>query len=565
MRINIQTKLSILLVGMTALILAGVLYAITLTVSEMIEQRIISNFNERQTYFQKQQSLIFDRLAESCYLIGENSTFKANVEINDPATVYEAVMEFANYTKIDLFIVTDEQGKVLARLDQPDQYGDYITDRPSVVRALNGIEPELNPEWAELWAVDDYLFQVASVPLYYGDYRIIGSISLGTLVTRVEALDLKGDSNIDISMFLGDALIATTLADSLTSLFSDSLYSFNMRHHELTDSVVAKLQPSNVISTKLMAEEVYAFISPIGEGESAHYVATVPKAIELRILEAVQENVLIIAGISLAITIILALFLGRTFSQPILRLVKGMNKVKKGDLAISVSPTTKDEIGLLTSTFNEMIVGLRERLNLMKYVGSHTIDMIQSSSQDEVSLGGDRKQLAVLFSDVRGFTAYSENRTPEDVIRMLNRYLGYQAELVTKHYGSVDKFVGDEMVALFFGDDAINRAIDCAVEIQQMSRKRQETDVDKIRVGVGINYGPVILGNMGAKERMDYTVIGATVNLGARLCASAEPGKILIRKDLIDGFDQQYKLGESKMMSFKGFSKEIEIIEVLSD
>lgn len=565
MRLNIQSKLFILLVGMTALILAGVLYAITLTVSEMIEERIISNFNERQAYFQKQQSLIFDRLAESCYLIGENSTFKANVEIDDPATVYAAIMEFANFTKIDLFIVTDEQGKVLARLDQPDNYGDYLTDRPSVVRALNGIEPELNPSWAELWAVDDYLFQVASVPLYYGDYRIIGSISLGTLITRVEALDLKGDSNIDISMFLGDMLIATTMTDTLTSLYSDSLYSFNIRHQELKDSVLTNLQPSNVISTRLMADEVYAFISPIGEGELAHYVASVPKAIELRILEAVQENVLIIAGISLAITIILALFLGRTFSQPILRLVKGMNKVKKGDLAISVPPTTKDEIGLLTSTFNEMIVGLRERLNLMKYVGSHTIDMIQSKSQDEVSLGGDRKEIAVLFSDVRGFTAYSEHRTPEDVIQMLNRYLGCQAELVTKHYGSVDKFVGDEMVALFFGDDAITRALDCAVEIQQMSKKSQETDIDKIRLGVGINYGPVILGNMGAKERMDYTVIGATVNLGARLCASAEPGKILIRKDLVDGFDQPYKLGKCKMMSFKGFSNEIEIIEVLSD
>jgi class 3 adenylate cyclase len=565
MRLNIQSKLFILLVGMTALILAGVLYAITLTVSEMIEERIISNFNDRQAYFQKQNSLIFDRLAESCYLIGENSTFKANVEINDPATVYEAVMQFANFTKIDLFIVTDEQGKVLARLDQPDNYGDYLTDRPSVVRALNGIEPELNPNWAELWAVDDYLFQVASVPLYYGDYRIIGSISLGTLITRVEAMDLKGDSNIDISMFLGDKLIATTMKDTLTSIYIDSLSSFNMRHHELKDSVLANLQPSSAISTRIMAEEVYAFISPIGEGESAHYVATVPKAVELRILEAVQENVLITGGISLAITIILAFFLGHRFSQPILRLVRGMNKVKKGDLAITVPPTTKDEVGLLTSTFNEMIVGLRERLNLMKYVGSHTINMIQTSSEDEVSLGGDRKELAVLFSDVRGFTAYSENRTPEAVIQMLNRYLGYQAELVTKHYGSVDKFVGDEMVALFFGDDAITRALDCAVEIQKMSKIRQETDVDKIRIGVGINYGPVILGNMGAKERMDYTVIGATVNLGARLCASAEPGKILIRKDLVDVFNQRYKLGESKMVSFKGFSNEIEIIEVLSD
>jgi class 3 adenylate cyclase len=565
MRFNIQAKLFALMVGMTALILSGVLYIITITVSQMIEERIISNFNDRQAYFQKQQSLVFDRLAESCYLIGENSTFKANVELNDPATVYNAIMEFANFTKIDLFIVTDNQGKVLARLDEPDRHGDFITDRPSVVRALNGIEPELNPKWAELWSVDDFLFQVASVPLYYSDYRIIGSISLGTLVTQVEALDLKGESNIDITMFLNNYVIASTLTDTLSTADIDSLESFNNHHLGLKDSVLANLQTSNVISTKLMGEEVYAFISPLGEGEPAHYVATVPKSIELRILEAIQDNILVTAAISLIITMLLAFVLGRTFSQPILRLVRGMNKVKKGDLSISVDPTTKDEIGLLTSTFNEMIVGLRERLNLMKYVGSHTIDMIQTSSQDEVSLGGDRKELAILFSDVRGFTAFSEHRSPEEVIQMLNRYLGYQAELVTKHYGSVDKFVGDEMVALFFGDDALKRSIDCAIEIQQMARERRETDIDKINIGIGINYGPVILGNMGAKERMDYTVIGATVNLGARLCASAEPEQILIKKDLVGWVDQTYKFGNSRMMAFKGFSNEIEIVEVLSD
>jgi class 3 adenylate cyclase len=487
------------------------------------------------------------------------------VEVNDPATVYAAIMEFANFTKIDLFIVTDNEGKVLARLDQPERYGDYITDRPSVVRALNGIEPGVNPKWAELWAIDDYLFQVATVPLYYGDYRIIGSISLGTLVTRVEAMDLKGESNIDITMFLNDFVIATTLTDTLNTTYLDSLESFNNNHRALKDSVLANLEPSKAISTKLMGDEVYAFISPLGEGEPAYYVATVQKSSELRILEAIQDNVLITAAISLGITIILAFFLGRTFSQPILRLVRGMNSVKKGDLSISVDPTTKDEIGLLTNTFNEMIVGLRERLNLMKYVGTHTIDMIQSSSEEEVALGGTRKELAVLFSDVRGFTAYSENRSPEEVIQMLNRYLGFQAELVTQHYGSVDKFVGDEMVALFFGDTALKRAIDCAIEIQQMSKKRQESNTDKIYVGIGINFGPVILGNMGAKERMDYTVIGATVNLGARLCASAEPEQILIRKDLVGWVDQTYKFGESRMMSFKGFSNEIEIIEVLSD
>ena len=189
MRFNIQTKLFLLMAGMTALILSGVLIAITMTVSEKIEEQIIEDFNKTQAHFLKQQSLIYDRLVESCLLIGENSTFKANVEIHDPATVYEVVMEFSNFAMVDLFIVTDEYGKVLARFDQPDKYGDDLTNRPSVVRALNGIIPDIDPTWAELWNVDQHLYQVATVPLYYGDYRIIGSISLGTQITNHEAQD----------------------------------------------------------------------------------------------------------------------------------------------------------------------------------------------------------------------------------------------------------------------------------------------------------------------------------------------------------------------------------------
>lgn len=566
MKINIKTKLFILMVGLTALILIGVLFVITMTLSQKIEQKIIADFNNTRTYFQKQQSLIFDRLAESCYLIGENSTFKANVELQDPATVYEAVSELARYSTVDLFTVTDERGMVLARFGQPAHYGDYITDRPSIVHALNGIEPEIEPEWAELWAVDSTLYQVATVPLYYNDFKMIGSISLGTLITQHEALDLKGKTNIDISMFLGNRCIASTLSDSLTKAEKDSFAVFLGRHAQIGDSVIQYLEPSKVFEGKLFNENVYAFLSPLGENEPAVYLATVPKALELSILKALQNNIFITALISLIITIILAFFLGDTFTNPILKLVGSMNRVKEGDLSVTLKSSTKDEIGLLTNTFNEMTIGLRERMHLMKYVGSHTIDMIKSASHESVSLGGDRKELAVLFSDIRGFTAFSENHLPEEVIKMLNQYLGHQASIVDQYKGSIDKFVGDEMVALFIGDDAVSRAVNCSIDIQKMVEKENAENLTPISVGIGINYGPVILGNMGATDRMDYTVIGAVVNLGARLCSAAKPGQILIRRDLLSMHSLNgFQTGDSQMMSFKGFSKEIEIVEVLSD
>ena len=100
---------------------------------------------------------------------------------------------------------------------------------------------------------------------------------------------------------------------------------------------------------------------------------------------------------------------------------------------------------------------------------------------------------------------------------MLNRYLGFQAEIVPQYQGSIDKFVGDEMVALFIGEQALERAIECALAIERRVQQEHKNDPLPIFIGTGINYGPMILGNMGAENRLDYMVIGADVNLGARI------------------------------------------------
>ena len=240
-----------------------------------------------------------------------------------------------------------------------------------------------------------------------------------------------------------------------------------------------------------------------------------------------------------------------------------MNQVKAGNLGVSLTATTRDEIGLLTNTFNDMIVNLRERLQLMKYVGSHTMDMIKGASDGDVPLGGAQRELAVLFTDLRGFTAYSENREPAEVIAMLNRYLGFQAEIVPDFDGSIDKFVGDEMMALFIGDDAFERAISCALAIQRRVEEEHKTDPAPVHVGMGINYGPVILGNMGAQNRLDYTAIGNTVNLGNRLMQVAAPGQVLVRKELLDQMGMGDRAKHTEMMKFKNVSHEVEVADIV--
>lgn len=559
MKLSIQTKLFIALSGLTILILAGVLYLVTDALSNKIEEKIINDFNNTQSIFTQQQRLIYDRLVESIYLIGENSTFKANVALQDPASVYFSVTEFAQFAKVDLFTVTDPDGIVLARLGEETNFGDDLSYRSTVFSAMNGNDPDPTITWPELWGIGDNLLQVVSLPIYANE-SIIGTLSLGARFSDYEAQQLKGKTKIDINIFYKDRLVGSSLAHPATS----GIQHFASQNKAIIDTVLKYTMPSPAFIDSLKGTEYYTFISPLGIGEDAYFIATVPTSEELSILRNIQSNIFGTAGGFLVVTLIFAFVLGRNFSRPILNLADGMDKVKSGNLETYVDPTTKDEIGRLTVTFNEMITGLRERLHLTKYVGSHTMAMVQKSSAGEVALGGERHNLTVLFSDVRGFTAYSENRDPEEVINMLNRYLGFQAEIVDKFNGSVDKFVGDEMFALFTGENSTDRAVQCAIEIQKRVMLEHTNDPVRIHIGIGINYGPAILGNMGAMNRMDYTALGATVNLGARLCGSAKAGQILVPKEIAEKLNIKVKMGEIFLMSFKGISQQLKITEVLS-
>lgn len=568
MRLNIQAKLFLLLAGLTTLVLVAVLYAVSLTVTETVKRKIVSDFNQTQKALQKERRLRYERLVDVATIIGQDPAFKANVDLAKDSvsdvihqTVLQSVREFANLAPIDLFIVTNRNGILLADFANPQNYGNDLSARPSIKSVLEGKESEQS-DLPELWALNDEVYQVATAPILVNQSALIGTVTLGTKFTVVDALDLKGNSSAQFHFYLGKRLMLRT--DSTLSEYD--LEKFIGEKEKDIERVVATGKASEVFEAMIGETDVFAYLTPLGKSEPAWLLALVPKSTELRIISVLQRNILLFALISLLLTIALAILAGRIFSKPILELANAMKEVQRGNLSVAVEPKTNDEVGQLAENFNEMIIGLRERFELSKYVGSHTLEMVKrvSESGTESMLGGTRQELAVLFSDIRGFTAFSEKRPPEAVIDMLNRYLGFQAKLVDAHGGSVDKFVGDEMVALFAGKDALERAIQCAIAIQKRANEEQKRDPAPVYIGIGINYGTVVLGNMGAEDRRDYTVIGAAVNLGARLCSSAEAGKILVRKDLLELFSLQHKfhVAQVKPMNFKGFSNALDIAEI---
>ena len=170
-----------------------------------------------------------------------------------------------------------------------------------------------------------------------------------------------------------------------------------------------------------------------------------------------------------------------------------------------------------------------------RYVSKQVVDELLDDDA-KLNLGGEEREVTILFSDIRGFTSMSENMNPENVVATLNEYFSDMIDIVFKHNGTLDKIIGDELMIVYgapiSADNDTQRAVVTAVEMQKqierLNEHRKKRNEEPIMVGIGINRGIVVSGNIGSRDMMDYTVIGDAVNLGARLCSAAGPGEIYV-------------------------------------
>ncbi len=230
------------------------------------------------------------------------------------------------------------------------------------------------------------------------------------------------------------------------------------------------------------------------------------------------------------VLVLLALGLYYTVIRPMWAIGSVADLVGAGRLDANVDIRTSDEMGRLGRRINDMVLGLRQKFELSKFVSRETLHEVESH-EGSIARGGEKRRVAVVFSDIRGFTSFAESHEPEAVVAMLNRHLQAQAEVVIRHGGDIDKFVGDEIMALFVGSDMALRATCAAVEMVKAVEMLSATGpgaAQGMAVGVGVNVGDAVLGAMGAERRMDFTAIGDAINLGARLCSAAESGEVLV-------------------------------------
>lgn len=239
-----------------------------------------------------------------------------------------------------------------------------------------------------------------------------------------------------------------------------------------------------------------------------------------------RERILKIELIVSIFVLALILFISRILTQPIKKLVSGTFQVKNGNYNYSIKISTKDEIEDLGTSFNDMTKGLAERELIKDTFGKYVSkDVAEKILKNEIKIEGESVNTTVLFQDIRGFTTLSESMSPEKLVAFLNRFFNSMSPIIINNGGIIDKYIGDAIMAHFgtikkYGDDeyrAVKAAIEISSALSSVNQNQIKLGEAPVDIGIGIHTGNVIAGNIGSKERMEYSVIGDTVNTASRL------------------------------------------------
>lgn len=240
----------------------------------------------------------------------------------------------------------------------------------------------------------------------------------------------------------------------------------------------------------------------------------------------IQKRNIYLMIVVVNVSILFVFFYSRRLTRPILKLVDASKEIEKGNFHLTLEPESGDEIGKLTSSFVEMGKGLSDRDKMKDAFGKFVNkDIAEMVLKGEVKLGGDKRECVILFSDIRSFTSISERIEPELVVEFLNQYFTAMVKCINANGGSVNKYIGDAIMAVWgeLGhtdsdtENAINAALDMRKSLLQFNKGRGTDKKPRISIGIGINTGEVIAGQIGSEDRLEYTVIGDTVNLASRV------------------------------------------------
>ena len=403
--------------------------------------------------------------------------------------------------------------------------------------------------------VDRRLYNVETVLLELG--RPIGTVTLGVPLAETE-MDLLGNViGAEVCFVVERRCVAGTA-----------------RGQPDVDSAMVRMAGRAEGGIEEVSGERWSLLTGrlTPDDDTAWWVIGLPLAGVEEPFRRVERAVLITALVAILLASVLSSVLSRSLTRPVNSLVEATGRVEEGDFDTRVEVTSIDEIGVLARAFNDMTHGLalkEQYRGVLDKVVSR--DIAEELLKGEVKLGGENREVSVLFADVTGFTSITDGMSPPDVIALLNECMERLTDVVEREGGVVDKYVGDQIMALFGapvtrGADAL-RAVRAGIGMQRAMSDLNDARAGRgecpLEISVGINTGQAMAGNMGSPNRLNYTVLGDTVNLASRVEHLAPSAGVLITHNTYVQVAEHVRVKDIGLVELRGFAHPVQLYELL--
>ena len=273
-------------------------------------------------------------------------------------------------------------------------------------------------------------------------------------------------------------------------------------------------------------------------------------------------------AIALIVASALGVLLARQLARPVALLVAGTREIGSGRFEHRLPRSPTREFDALAAAFNDMAAGLAQKERYRSVLAQVTdADVAEALIAGRVKLGGEAREVTVMFCDIRDYTPFAVGRAPEAVVEVLNAHHDAMSRIVHRHRGVINQFAGDSIMALFgapqsYGNDA-ERALGCASEMMRERERLNAGATHPIRIGIGIASGNMIAGRIGTESRSDYTVVGERVNLAARFCAAAAAGDIVVDAETAQRAQRAFVFEALAPLSLKGFAEPVPALRLV--
>jgi adenylate cyclase len=291
-------------------------------------------------------------------------------------------------------------------------------------------------------------------------------------------------------------------------------------------------------------------------------------------IDAEARTAVLLGILALGVALAGGIAVARWIARPLRELAQLARRIRHGQLDVTAVPRSHDEIGVLTRAMNDMARALRDRDFIRETLGRYVSpELAQQVLRDRAALqtGGEVREVAMLMSDLRGFSGLSERLGPSAMIGLLNRYLACMTPVILHHRGVINEFIGDAIFVLFgapFGrDDDAERAVRCAQAMQEalaaFNLDSGARGLPELSMGIGVHVGPVVAGNIGSADRMKYGVVGPAVNLTARIQALSAGGETVLSEALLARVSALVSVTPGRQERVKGIREAITVHRLL--